>query len=173
VLDADNVRHLTSCGADVLAKDEQGDIPLNLAMKATGSAVTKAMSILLQRSPQEQLDSRDRHGRTPLHCLVDLDNHMSEDAAWILLRAGANPFLTDHSGNTPYKWFLRNRHHWTEIRSICEEYQTRASTNNGPDRYSVSQGSRSHTTQLQSTSVSDVPSVQPLAFNARIRPTTM
>lgn len=173
VLDADNVRHLTSCGADVLAKDEQGNIPLNLAMKATGSAVTKAMSILLQRSPQEQLDSRDRHGRTPLHCLVDLDNHMSEDAAWILLRAGANPFLTDHSGNTPYKWFLRNRHHWTEIRSICEEYQTRASTNNGPDRYSVSQGSRSHTTQLQSTSVSDVPSVQPLAFNARIRPTTM
>jgi ankyrin repeat protein len=51
VLDADNVRHLTSCGADVLVKDEQGNIPLNLAIKATGSAVTKTMSILLQYSP--------------------------------------------------------------------------------------------------------------------------
>jgi hypothetical protein len=173
VLDADNVRHLTSCGADVLMKDEQGNIPLNLAMKATGSAVTKTMSILLQYSPQEQLGSRDRHGRTPLHCLVDLDNHMSEDAAWILLRAGANPFLEDHSGNTPYKWFLRNRHHWTEIRAICEEYQTRASTTHDPDHSSSSPDSRSHTAQSQSTSISDIPSVQPLSFNARIRPTTM
>ena len=172
VLDADNVRHLTSCGADVLAKDEQGNIPLNLAMKATGSAVTKTMSILLQYSPQEQLDSRDRLGRTPLHCLVDLDNHMSEDAAWILLRAGANPFLADHSGNTPYKWFLRNRHHWTEIRAICEEYQTRDFNTSGPDPPSTSTGSQPHATQSQSTSVSDVCSVQPLTFG-RIRPTTM
>jgi hypothetical protein len=173
VLDAENVRHLTSCGADVLAKDEQGNIPLNLAMKATGSAVTKTMSILLQYSPREQLDSRDRHGRTPLHCLVDLDNHMSEDAAWILLRAGANPFLTDYSGNTPYKWFLRNRHHWTEIRAICEEYQTRQLNTTGPDPPSASPGSQSRATQSQSTSVSDVSSVQPLTFGARIRPTTM
>jgi hypothetical protein len=131
VLNADNVRCLISCGANVLAQDEAGNIPLNLAMKATGSAVTKTMSLLLQYKPQEQLDSRDRDGRTPLHYLVDLDNHMSEDAAWILLRAGANPFLTDRFGNTPYKWFLRNRHHWTEIRAICEEYR---STTPKPDQ---------------------------------------
>ena len=173
VLNADNVRHLTSCGADVLVKDEQGNIPLNLAMKATGSAVTKTMSILLQYSPQEQLDSRDRLGRTPLHCLVDLDNHMSEDAAWILLRAGANPFLVDHSGNTPYKWFLRNRHHWTEIRAICEGYQTTPSTTNAPNRSSALFSSRSHAEHSQSTSVSDIAFVLPLAFTARMRPTTM
>jgi hypothetical protein len=173
VLNADNVRHLTSCGADVLVKDEQGNIPLNLAMKATGSAVTKTMSILLQYSPQEQLDSRDHLGRTPLHCLVDLDNHMSEDAAWILLRAGANPFLVDHSGNTPYKWFLRNRHHWTEIRAICEEYQTTPSTTNAPNRSSALLSSRSHAEHSQSTSVSDIAFVLPLAFTARMRPTTM
>jgi hypothetical protein len=173
VLNADNVRHLTSCGADVLVKDEQGNIPLNLAMKATGSAVTKTMSILLQYSPQEQLDSRDHLGRTPLHCLVDLDNHMSEDAAWILLRAGANPFLVDHSGNTPYKLFLRNRHHWTEIRAICEEYQTTPSTTNAPNRSSALLSSRSHAEHSQSTSVSDIAFVLPLAFTARMRPTTM
>lgn len=137
VLDTDNVRCLTSCGANVLAKDEAGNIPLNLAMKATGSAVTKTMSLLLQYKPQEQLDSRDVHGRTPLHYLVDLDNHMSEDAAWILLRAGANPFLADHLGNTPYKWFLRNRHHWTEIRAICEKYHSRTPRLDPPDSPSV------------------------------------
>jgi hypothetical protein len=173
VLNADNVRHLTSCGADVLVKDEQGNIPLNLAMKATGSAVTKTMSILLQYSPQEQLDSRDHLGRTPLHCLVDLDNHMSEDAAWILLRAGANPFLVDHSGNTPYKWFLRNRHHWTEIRAICEEYQTTPSTTNAPNRSSALLSSRSHAEHSQSTPMSDITFVLPLAFTARMRPTTI
>ena len=173
ILDTGNVRHLTFCGADVLAQDEQGNIPLSLAMKATGSAVTKTMSILLQYKPQEQLDSRDRHGRTPLHCLVDLDNHMSEDAAWILLRAGANPFLADHSGNTPYKWFLRNRHHWTEIRAICEDYQTRSSKTDQPDPSSASPGSRSHTAQSQSASVSDISLLQHVASNSRIRPTTM
>jgi hypothetical protein len=170
VLDADNVRHLTSCGADVLVKDEQGNIPLNLAIKATGSAVTKTMSILLQYSPQEQLQCRDLHGRTPLHCLVGLDNYMSEDAAWILLRAGANPFLADHSGNTPYEWFLRNRHHWTEIRAICDEYQMGASTTNAPNLSSALPGARPHATHSQSTFVSDLSLVLPLTFNARIRP---
>lgn len=138
ILDTENVRHLTSCGASVLIKDEGGNIPLNLAMKATGSAVTKTMSLLLQYKSQEQLDSRDNHGRTPLHYLVDLDNHMSEDAAWILLKAGANPFLKDNFGNTPYAWFVRNRHHWTEIKAICEEYQAKASRH-------------SHHTELAST----------------------
>ena len=173
VLNADNVRCLTSCGANVLAQDEAGNIPLNLAMKATGSVVTKTMSLLLQHKPQEQLDSRDRDGRTPLHYLVDLDNHMSEDAAWILLRAGANPFLTDRFGNTPYKWFLRNRHHWTEIRAICEEYRTKTPTLDQSKLVSASVGLQPDATRGRSTAVSDTNYVHSFTADDLIRPTSV
>jgi hypothetical protein len=173
VLNADNVRCLTSCGANILAQDEAGNIPLNLAMKATGSAVTKTMSLLLQYKPQEQLDSRDRDGRTPLHYLVDLDNHMSEDAAWILLRAGANPFLTDRFGNTPYKWFLRNRHHWTEIRAICEEYRSKTPKPDQSDPRFEGIGLQVYDAQDRSTAVSDTENTRPLAADDMIRPTSI
>jgi len=173
VLDTDNVRCLTSCGANVLVKDEADNIPLNLAMKATGSAVTKTMSLLLQHKPQEQLVSRDKDGRTPLHYLMSLDNHVSEDAAWILLRAGANPFLMDRFGNTPYQWFLRNRHHWTDIRAICEEYRSKTPRLDQSDSQPAYIGLQAHATEHLSTAVSDTDYAQPSAAHGLVRPTSI
>jgi hypothetical protein len=175
VLDTNNVRCLTSCGANVLAKDETGNIPLNLAMKATGSAVTKTMSLLLQHKPQEQLDSRDMDGRTPLHYLVGFDNHMSEDAAWILLRAGANPFLADRFGNTPYEWFSRNRHHWTEIRAICDGHPLKAPALDQSDFHLAARtGLQAGGPYNQSTAVSDTTNnANPSTANDMIRPTSV
>jgi ankyrin repeat protein len=173
VLDTYNVRCLTACGANVLAKDEAGNIPLNLAMKATGSAVTKTMSLLLQHKPQEQLDSRDVNGRTPLHYLMSLDSYMSEDTAWILLRAGANPFLEDRFGNTPYKWFLQNRHHWTEIRAICKEYRPKTPALDQLNSRSGRSGLEASATRDRSTAVSDRDFAHSSTADDLIRPTSI
>ena len=57
-------RYLTARGANLLAKDNYGDIPLNVAIRHHGADFD--LQKLLREQPREQLPSKDLNGKTSL-----------------------------------------------------------------------------------------------------------
>jgi ankyrin repeat protein len=86
-------RYLTARGSNILAKDNHGDIPLNVAIRHHNSDFD--LQILLRTRPREQLSSRDLNGQTPLQIAM-ARGPAGKSIVEALLKAGAE----DHESST-------------------------------------------------------------------------
>lgn len=112
---ASNTFMLIRCGASVVQKNGNGDIPLNMAIarRRQGPQVLEVIRLLLQQQKQQQLVSRNHRGLTPLLLAIRC-KHLSEQVALCLLQAGADPHAQDHEGRSFYAW-LQTRWDWTGV----------------------------------------------------------
>ncbi|GJC95853.1 ankyrin repeat-containing protein [Colletotrichum higginsianum] len=102
-------QHLLSLGADPEARDEDGRNAMHHLLRfRTGDrhgpvpAVNASLAHLAAHHPS-LIGQRDKDGRTPLHLAVDravYEKNSAAVAADILLRAGADPLVTDGDGDT-------------------------------------------------------------------------
>lgn len=83
-------------GADVLLKDNNGNIPLNLAIR---NSIHSNMRILLRTHSKEQLCSRNTANQTPL-CLAMTGGAVTSTTIEQLLTAGADSLDADNDGTT-------------------------------------------------------------------------
>eukprot|EP00945_MAST-04E_sp_MAST-4E-sp1_P007614 g7614.t1 len=91
------VEILTSHGANVFAKNSQGETPLHLAAKNEN---LKVAEILLNKIPHnESVDVRtNKSSITPMHCAAELGNKVFVK---LLVEKGADPNFPDINGWTP------------------------------------------------------------------------
>ena len=116
VHDVDLTEILLSLGASLLIKDADAHIPLQsaLASKRDSARRLKTLNMLLERDQREQLDSRDKEGRTALHCvLAESDISTATELARYLTARGANLLAKDNYGDIPLNVAIR--HHGAEF----------------------------------------------------------
>ena len=85
---------LLASGADVRARDKNGQTPLHTAALF---AEEPQLRLLIDRGRAE-IDARDAAGRTPLHLAADVGR---VEATAFLVSRGADVSLRDHEGRTP------------------------------------------------------------------------
>ena len=92
------VQFLVARGSNVLTKDENGNIPLNVAILSRCSA--RDIHSFMRTHTRGQLSSRNLEGKTPLQ-VAFTGHYTSAELVLELLKAGANPLDTDDTGKTP------------------------------------------------------------------------
>lgn len=98
--------HLVSLGADVGARDDLGQNVLHHMLRCPSDrfhrlpAIDKSLAYSLENHPSI-INQKDKDGKTPLYLAVDLAiREKRTTAADALLKAGADPLIADHEGNT-------------------------------------------------------------------------
>jgi ankyrin repeat protein len=102
---------LLNLGAGLLIKDNDAHIPLQntLASKRNISRRLRYLDMLLARDHSEQLDSRDKEGRTALHCvLAENDTSTAAELAQYLLASGCDVLAKDRHGDIPLNVAIRH-----------------------------------------------------------------
>lgn len=95
------IRHLLSLGADLLARDVDGLLPLHAA--ALGMDNEDGLRALLSAGANP--DAKDREGNSCLHLIASKSKTRPADllACKTLLAAGANPWSRNREGLTPFE----------------------------------------------------------------------
>lgn len=100
----DVIQALLNAGANVHARNKEGNTPLHGDWFSTISPDTGAVEVLLLAGAK--VDARNGLGNTPLHKHArDSDN---EQVVKLLLKYGANPNAKDDSGKTPWDYIQEN-----------------------------------------------------------------
>jgi ankyrin repeat protein len=89
----EKVEELLSKGADPNVKDEDGNTPLHLAIKANHLQIAR---LLVERGAD--VNARNKRGKTPLHIAAERSN---EEAVALLVEKGADVNAKDESMLTP------------------------------------------------------------------------
>lgn len=109
--DVDLTEVLLDLGASLLIKDVDAHIPLQtaLASKRNVPRRLRNLDMLLERDHSEQLDSRDKEGRTALHCvLAETDTSTAAELAHYLTARGSDVLAKDIHGDIPLNVAIRH-----------------------------------------------------------------
>ena len=94
----ESVRCLLECGCNIGPVSDRG----TALHAACHSKKTDVVQLLLSNSTSEELNSKDKKGRTPLSFLVDLDTNDTVRLIWVLLaHVGVEVDAKDNNGQTP------------------------------------------------------------------------
>jgi len=108
-VDASKIKYLIERGADVEAKDNNGNTPLHLAVWSNHIETAK---LLIERGAD--LEAKNKYGQTPLDWASYKDNI---ELAKLLLDAGADVEAKDVEGRTPLHWACSD-----EMRDLLQKY---------------------------------------------------
>jgi ankyrin repeat protein len=109
--DVDLTEVLLDLGASLLIKDTDAHIPLHIALDSKRNVPRRLrnLDMLLERYQREQLDSRDKEGRTALHCvLADSDTSTAAELVRYLTARGSNLLAKDNHGDIPLSVAIRH-----------------------------------------------------------------
>jgi ankyrin repeat protein len=116
IQDVDLTEVLLDLGADRLIKDKDAHIPLQIALASKRNIARRQrnMDMLLERERPKQLDSRDKEGRTALHCvLAENDTSTAAELAQYLTAHGSDPLAKDRHEDIPLNVAIR--HHGADF----------------------------------------------------------
>jgi ankyrin repeat protein len=116
IQDVDLTEVLLDLGASLLIKDSDAHIPLQIALASKRNTPRRIrnLDMLLERDHSEQLDSRDKEGRTALHYVLAENNTLTAaELAQYLTARGSDPLAKDLHGDIPLNVAIR--HHGADL----------------------------------------------------------
>jgi len=100
----EDIEALLAGGANVNARDKNGQTPLHRAVSIDSPQVFKIIKLLIGKGAN--VHARDKLGQTPLHYAVSSDSPHAQAIVELLLKCGANVNAIDNMGQTPLHWVI-------------------------------------------------------------------